>query len=108
MRPERNGPMRITTYVESLREAVEQEMERDPAVMLFGLDVDDHKAIQGSTRGLLERFGSERVQHEHAQLDPRHIGVDWREDRVDGNLGLRRQLAVPERVETDSRGCGCG
>jgi acetoin:2,6-dichlorophenolindophenol oxidoreductase subunit beta len=29
--------------------------------MLFGLDVDDHKAIQGSTRGLLERFGSERV-----------------------------------------------
>jgi pyruvate/2-oxoglutarate/acetoin dehydrogenase E1 component len=61
MRPERNGAMRIATYVEALREAVEQEMERDPAVMLFGLDVDDHKAIQGSTRGLLERFGSERV-----------------------------------------------
>jgi acetoin:2,6-dichlorophenolindophenol oxidoreductase subunit beta len=61
MRPERNGAMRITTYVESLREAVEQEMERDPTIMLFGLDVDDHKAIQGSTRGLLERFGSERV-----------------------------------------------
>ncbi len=36
-------------------------MERDPTVMVFGLDVDDHKAIQGSTRGLLERFGSERV-----------------------------------------------
>jgi acetoin:2,6-dichlorophenolindophenol oxidoreductase subunit beta len=61
MRPERDGAMRVTTYVEALREAVEQEMERDPAVMLFGLDVDDHKAIQGSTRGLLERFGSERV-----------------------------------------------
>jgi pyruvate dehydrogenase E1 component beta subunit len=61
MRPEHNGTMRITTYVEALREAVEQEMERDPTVMLFGLDVDDHKAIQGSTRGLLERFGSERV-----------------------------------------------
>jgi acetoin:2,6-dichlorophenolindophenol oxidoreductase subunit beta len=40
---------------------VEQEMERDPAVVLFGLDVDDHKAIQGSTRGLLERFGSDRI-----------------------------------------------
>jgi len=61
MRPERNRAVRITTYVESLREAIEQEMERDPAVMLFGLDVDDHKAIQGSTQGLLERFGSERV-----------------------------------------------
>jgi acetoin:2,6-dichlorophenolindophenol oxidoreductase subunit beta len=61
MLPERNGATRVTTYVEALREAVEQEMERDPAVVLFGLDVDDHKAIQGSTRGLLERFGSERV-----------------------------------------------
>ncbi len=58
---ERNGAPRVTTYVEALREAIEQEMERDPAVLLFGLDVDDHKAIQGSTRGLLERFGSERV-----------------------------------------------
>jgi pyruvate dehydrogenase E1 component beta subunit len=36
-------------------------MERDPQVFLFGLDVDDHKAIQGSTRGLLEQFGPERV-----------------------------------------------
>ena len=31
------------------------------ACFVFGLDVDDHKAIQGSTRGLLERFGPERV-----------------------------------------------
>lgn len=52
---------RVTTYVEALREAVEQEMARDASVLLFGLDVDDHKAIQGSTRGLLKRFGSERV-----------------------------------------------
>ncbi len=48
-------------YVDALREAVAQEMERDPDVFVFGLDVDDHKAIQGSTRGLLERFGPERV-----------------------------------------------
>jgi pyruvate dehydrogenase E1 component beta subunit len=38
-----------------------QEMRRDPSVMLFGLDVDDHKGIQGSTRGLVEEFGAERV-----------------------------------------------
>jgi pyruvate dehydrogenase E1 component beta subunit len=61
MLPEPNGATRVTTYVDALREAIEQEMERDPTVVLFGLDVDDHKAIQGSTRGLLERFGSERV-----------------------------------------------
>ncbi len=52
---------RTLAYVDALREAVEQEMERDPSVFVFGLDVDDHKAIQGSTRGLLQRFGAERV-----------------------------------------------
>jgi len=52
---------RLLTYVDALREAVAQEMRRDPRVFLFGLDVDDHKAIQGSTRGLLDEFGRERV-----------------------------------------------
>jgi len=49
--------------VDALREGVAQEMERDPRVFLFGLDVADHKGIQGSTRGLLEQFGPERVFH---------------------------------------------
>src|SRR5262245_62298153 len=57
--PGTNG--RLLTYVEALREAVAQEMRRDPSVFLFGLDTDDHKAIQGSTRGLVEEFGPERV-----------------------------------------------
>ncbi|MBF0323880.1 MAG: alpha-ketoacid dehydrogenase subunit beta [Alphaproteobacteria bacterium] len=48
-------------YVDALREAVEQEMDRDESVFVFGLDVDDHKSIQGSTRGLLQKFGSDRV-----------------------------------------------
>ena len=52
---------RVQRYVEALCEGVAQEMESDPSVFLFGLDVDDHKAIQGSTRGLLQRFGKERV-----------------------------------------------
>ena len=52
---------RLLRYVDALREGVAQEMERDPQVFLFGLDVDDHKAIQGSTRGLLEKFGPQRV-----------------------------------------------
>jgi pyruvate dehydrogenase E1 component beta subunit len=55
------GQPRLCSYVDALREAVEQEMEIDPSVFVFGLDVDDHKAIQGSTRGLLDRFGPERV-----------------------------------------------
>jgi acetoin:2,6-dichlorophenolindophenol oxidoreductase subunit beta len=52
---------RVLTYVEALREAVAQEMRADDRVFVMGLDVDDHKAIQGSTRGLVEEFGGERV-----------------------------------------------
>jgi pyruvate/2-oxoglutarate/acetoin dehydrogenase E1 component len=56
-----NNAGRLIRYVDALREAVAQEMERDPRVFVFGLDVDDHKAIQGSTRGLQQQFGHERV-----------------------------------------------
>src|ERR1041384_7376925 len=52
---------RELSYVEAIREATDQEMDRDPSVLVFGLDVDDPKAIQGSTRGLLEKFGPDRV-----------------------------------------------
>lgn len=52
---------RSLRYADALREAVVQEMERDSSVFLFGLDVDDHKGIQGSTLGLAEKFGADRV-----------------------------------------------
>lgn len=52
---------RTLSYVEAVREATDQEMARDSAVLLFGLDVDDPKAIQGTTRGLVEKYGPERV-----------------------------------------------
>jgi pyruvate dehydrogenase E1 component beta subunit len=56
-----NSAGRILRYVDALKEAAIQEMERDPDVFLFGLDVDDPKGIQGSTLGLQQRFGRERV-----------------------------------------------
>jgi pyruvate/2-oxoglutarate/acetoin dehydrogenase E1 component len=52
---------RELSYVEAVREATDQEMERDASVIVFGLDVDDPKAIQGTTRGLVEKYGPERV-----------------------------------------------
>ncbi len=52
---------RTLSYVDAVREATDLEMERDPSVLVFGLDVDDHKAIQGTTRGLLAKYGAERV-----------------------------------------------
>lgn len=56
-----NGSSRTLRYVEAIAEALEQELRLDPSVFVYGLDVDDHKGIQGSTAGLLEQFGPERV-----------------------------------------------
>lgn len=58
-----NAPVveRRLSYVDAVREATDQEMQRDASVLLFGLDVDDPKAIQGTTRGLAEKYGPERV-----------------------------------------------
>jgi pyruvate/2-oxoglutarate/acetoin dehydrogenase E1 component len=52
---------RILSYVDAVREATDQEMERDASVIVFGLDVDDPKAIQGTTRGLAQKYGLQRV-----------------------------------------------
>src|SRR4029079_10097131 len=48
---------RVITVAEALREAAEQEMARDPRVIVMGQGVDDFKAFYGTTRGLAERFG---------------------------------------------------
>jgi pyruvate/2-oxoglutarate/acetoin dehydrogenase E1 component len=52
---------RTLSFIDAIREATDQEMARDANVMLFGLDVDDPKAILGTTRGLAEKYGPERV-----------------------------------------------
>lgn len=53
--------MRNIAYTEAILEATDQLMEKDPNVIVFGLDVDDPKAIQGTTKGLPAKYGSERV-----------------------------------------------
>src|SRR3989304_2591243 len=52
---------RNLSYAEAIQEAIEQEMARDGSVILLGLGVDDFKAVFGTTRGLVEKFGRERV-----------------------------------------------
>jgi pyruvate dehydrogenase E1 component beta subunit len=49
------------SYVDALNLAIDREMQRDDSVFLFGLDVDDFKGIQGSTVGLVEKYGADRV-----------------------------------------------
>lgn len=51
---------KLIRYVDAIAEGCIQEMARDEKVFVFGLDVDDHKKIQGSTAGI-EKFGPERL-----------------------------------------------
>ena len=53
---------RKITYREGLNEAMNQEMARDHRVIIMGEDVARVGGIFGATRGLLERFGPERVR----------------------------------------------
>lgn len=48
-------------FYEAIREAIDQCMEDDPSVYLFGLGVPDPKGIFGTTLGLQQKFGGSRV-----------------------------------------------
>lgn len=50
----------LMTYREALAFGMAKEMDVDPRVFVFGLDVPDHKRIFGSTKGLVEKFGEHR------------------------------------------------
>ncbi len=53
--------MRQLLYLQAIREALQQEMERDPDVFVAGEDVGQHVAYFGGTLGLYDRFGPQRV-----------------------------------------------
>jgi pyruvate dehydrogenase E1 component beta subunit len=49
------------TYREALREAMEQEMERDENVLLMGEDIGVYGGTHLITDGLIDKFGAQRV-----------------------------------------------
>ena len=53
--------IRQITYAEAIREAQEQLLETDPSVYLLGLGVPTPTGVFGTTQGLVDRFGPERV-----------------------------------------------
>lgn len=55
------GPAREITAAEAIGEATRQAMRADPRVIVLGEGVTDPKTIFGTTHGLLEEFGRERV-----------------------------------------------
>lgn len=54
---------RELTYLEALKEAMAQEMERDPSVFVIGEDVGHIGGTFGVTRGLFQKFGPERLMN---------------------------------------------
>jgi 2-oxoisovalerate dehydrogenase E1 component beta subunit len=57
----RDSGARERTYLEAISEALGEEMERDPSVLLLGEDIGVYGGAFKVTRGFLERFGPERV-----------------------------------------------
>ena len=52
---------RSITFAQAINEGLSQSMSYDDNVVTYGLGVDDPKRIFGTTAGLKEKFGSERV-----------------------------------------------
>ncbi len=50
------------TYAQAIKEALCEEMRRDPSVFLMGEDIGVYGGAFGVTRGMFEEFGPERVR----------------------------------------------
>lgn len=53
---------RTITFTDAIREALDQELERDKNVYLLGEDIGVWGNLFGCSRGLLEKYGKERVK----------------------------------------------
>ena len=54
---------RKISYMLAIREALQEEMRRDPAVVLFGEDVTRHGGGFGVSKNLWEEFGDRQVRN---------------------------------------------
>ena len=52
---------RIISYKDAVFEATDQALARDPRVFILGEGVDDPSGVFGTTKGLQEKYGKERV-----------------------------------------------
>src|SRR5207244_13301573 len=53
--------MAVLSLVESVRRALEEEMQADPSVIVLGEDVGVHGGVFRATDGLIKQFGENRV-----------------------------------------------
>ncbi len=53
---------RVLTYSQAINEALDHEMARDKSVFVMGEDVAIYGGAYGVTRGLLDKYGEERIR----------------------------------------------
>jgi pyruvate dehydrogenase E1 component beta subunit len=59
--PTYSGPTASVTVREALRDAMAEEMRRDPLVLLMGEEVAEYQGAYKVSQGLLQEFGARRV-----------------------------------------------
>ena len=50
------------TYAQAIKDAMSEEMRRDPKVFILGEDIGAYGGAFGVTRGMIDEFGAERVR----------------------------------------------
>src|SRR6476660_3240501 len=57
----RNPNVREITFAEAVREALVEEMQRDPRVFIIGEDVAEAGTVWKVLKGMVDEFGPERI-----------------------------------------------
>ena len=83
--------LKTINYRQAINDALTQEMRRDKRVIIYGLDITDHKRIFGSTKNILEEFGPSRC-----------FGMPLSEDAMTG-FGLGAAIGGLKPVYTHIR-----
>ena len=53
--------MREIYYLDAIREAIDQQMEKDSSIFMIGEDIGIYGGAFGLSLGLLEKFGPDRI-----------------------------------------------
>ncbi len=59
----RNGKLQTLRFVDAIKEALYQKMERDEKVLLLGQDIAEYGGVFKITEGFVEKFGKTRVRN---------------------------------------------
>lgn len=89
----RDNRARVTHAADAIHEATVLAMEHDPRVFVMGEGVTDPKGVFGTTSGLRERFGADRV------LEMPIAENGWTGAAIGAALAGQRPLLVHQRVE---------